>query len=191
MNPKLTLRSIPYIFLFIVTFALLTYLLTAYDWNKRDRIGTSIPDEYPVLVMSRSDRAKPYRADVVQYSKLVSYTRSVRDYTFLVPDNAKQMPLRCSRTAAWGLQTFNVEKRDRDRQFINVAQLCGHDSVRLSWYTAEPKRIKPSYYRCAFLPPFMAVLSAPFALIINTVMWLFIGWVCRLHRRQVVEIPSQ
>jgi hypothetical protein len=193
MNPRLTLKSIKWIILFVVTSVILAHVFWYFDWRAKDKVGQNIPKEFPVMVVSRSNTTSGYQAAIVKYADLQVYIGNLKDYSFLVPEGeeetlTKQVALKWPSSGLYGLYPFKVLKRGHGYQHIEVVQLHGSDSVRRAWYIAKPRQVEPLYYRYSFLPPIMVfVFSMPVALLVNIIAWLLLRFAYNVWKRKSVK----
>lgn len=185
LTRPLTIRDIPLILLFVVSWAAITWIAVHYDSpDPRTPVGANIPDDFPVLVISSTGES--YSAKIVPNYDLDEYTSKLKDYSFLVPaGKASDLNGQVARGYRYDDDRFEVSELPHGKQYLKVVwHWRGATIVETGWYVAERKSFVPKYYQSGGIPMMRALLWAPFTFVANVILWLIGGFAYRRIRRR-------
>ena len=186
LSRPLTLRDIPLILLFVMSWAVITWIAVHYDSPEpRTPVGQEIPSDFPVLVISPDGESR--YAKIVPHFDLEEYTSGLKDYSFLVPaGKANELNGQVARGYRYDDDRFEVSELPNGKQYLKVVwHWRGATIVETGWYVAESKSFVPKYYQSSGIPMMRALLWSPFTLIGNILLWWIGAFVYRgVKRRQ-------
>ncbi len=193
--------SIGLIILFIGTFLVVDIFVVKWwlkDFKKVSVTKKTIPELFPILVITPGHAPDEYRAKTVFYKDLNDYLAKNRNYTFLVPagkdeelnEELKQNS-RASRTPPsfdwespepwWAF--FEAERLSDGRQYLEVYHTWDDDRDNTSWYEATDKEVFPRYHQLYFGPGVVLAVT-PISFLINCALWIASLSAYRLFRKK-------
>lgn len=176
LSRRLTLGDIPLIVLFTLSWAVITWIAVHYDSGEpRRSVGTVIPNDFPVLVISQSGGS--YYAKILPKYSLEEYIAELKSYTFLVPEGkADELNKQVARGYRFDDDRFEVRELPHGKQYLKVVwHWRGATIVETGWYIAEHKSFVPKYYQSNGIPFIRALFWSPFTLVGNILLWV-VGW---------------
>lgn len=169
---------------------------------KEPVLEDSIPDQFPVLVLIRSEDNE-YEPHMVSNQNLEDFLAQLEDYTFLVPDgqqkslNAQIQDRERSNMRGFVWESpepwsawFKVEQLDAETQMLEVFSTWDHDRSNKGWYEAREKEFVPLEYE-SFSVPDMVMRTV-------TEVFLLMGGLCaviflarRARKKRKGEAPAE
>jgi len=189
-TPKRPTPGSVWVVFVLVTFALLTYLMSTLI-GVRKQVGSDIPDQFPVLVVSPGQGKHPTTARILFHDELESYLSKSPHTSFLVPEGlegqlngqvASQM-----RPGVRGTDSFTVRRLADGRQELKVIRNWGVEKmpwIDTGWYFATANGFTPKYYSVGTFPGFALIPCVVPAFILNGVAWAIGALVFRSIKRR-------
>lgn len=170
-STRRVVRSILLISMFLTSWAAMTWIAVRYRTPERIPVGTRIPREFPVLVISPGGSL--YHVEIIPNVRLEEYVSGLRDYTFLVP---KGRAGELNKRLAKGLRyedNFEVRELPHGKQYLRVTWHWGATvtHVETGWYVAESRSFIAKYYQSTVTPIDKVFLWSPFTLMANVLLW--------------------
>ncbi len=118
------------------------------------KVGPGMPDDFPILVLTRDEKSRTYRGQVVFGRELVNFIAQYDDFTFLVPEREESRLLEELRTATDPRSErkpfsarFEFRRLSADRQSLRLEYDLYDDLVNVGWYEATAKSVAPKYQK--------------------------------------------
>jgi hypothetical protein len=201
IEAKRALAVVGLIIFFAITFIVVSILFMRFflkDYKKVSVTGETIPELFPVLVITPDPGSDVYHAKTVYYKDLNGYLVEHPDYSFLVPDgwdeplNAElKQNSRASKEPPdftwespdpwWAF--FEVERLSDERQYLEVYHTWDDDRVNTSWYEATTKEIFPRHHQLYFGPG-IALNMIPICFFITCALWIATFFTYKLIRKR-------
>lgn len=189
------LIAILHLAIFLVLFVNLTGVTSSLieGSSYKRPVGATIPDHFPVLVITKEPGSPPYQAHVIYNVLLKSFLARNPNYTFLVPDgyeaSLRQQVIQRNRSTRgdisfqssdpWNAWFTVTREKDGSQSFL-VSSPLDQEWENEGWYRATDREIKPLYYMnyvanmdLAVILPTLVEAIILYGLVYYTLKWLW------------------